>query len=317
MSIMMKVLFIGVSTLAGDAEMKAQQLSVTPTPQPSTAKSQRSVIIPPQRFSITVGGGIGRERTPPLTERERMLLERIEQLERRLIEVESRVGLTASAGRGTAEAVAPATQPSLTSAPQPEAATAVGTVTSESQPASASTAPARQQDQEAWDKGGVKILPYGFLVASAAYNTYAMIPGSIGFFGVPITGALVTAVQTFQVSDEVLGFGKDVPDCQLRFAIGHGKANPRSLKRPFELGISGHIGQRRGLLVSALFERDFTTWSGNIDLSANLGGKAKVSGELFIGSILGDYKAGILHTFNPLRNRGVRAAGGWAELQLE
>jgi hypothetical protein len=71
------------------------------------------------------------------------------------------------------------------------------------------------------------------------------------------------------------------------------------------------------LLVSALFERDFTTWSGNIDVSARLGSKARVEGELFVGSILGDYKGGILHTFNPIRGIGIRAAGGWAQLQYQ
>jgi hypothetical protein len=130
-------------------------------------------------------------------------------------------------------------------------------------------------------------------------------------------GAIATAVQTFQVSDEVLGFGTDVPDGQLRVAIGHGKANPQDPKRPFEIGISGHIGRRRSLRVSALTERDFTTWSGTIDMAARLGGKARVEGEVFAGSILGDYKGGILHTFNPIRSRGIRAAGGWAQLQYQ
>jgi hypothetical protein len=121
----------------------------------------------------------------------------------------------------------------------------------------------------------------------------------------------------FRSATKVLGFGTDVPDGQLRFAIGHGKPNPRDGKRPFELGISGHIGQRRALLVSALFERDFTTWSGNLDMTVKLGSKVGVSGELFVGSILGDYKGGILHTFNPIRGIGTRAAGGWAQLQYQ
>jgi hypothetical protein len=130
-------------------------------------------------------------------------------------------------------------------------------------------------------------------------------------------GAIATAVQTFQVTDESLGFGTDVPDGQMRVAIGRGQSDPQTRKRPLELGISGHIGRRRGLLVAILSERDFTTWSGNIDVAASLGNRVRVEGEVFIGSILGDYKAGILTTFNPILDVGVRAAGGWAQLQYQ
>jgi hypothetical protein len=42
-----------------------------------------------------------------------------------------------------------------------------------------------------------------------------------------------------------------------------------------------------------------------------------LEGEVFVGSILGDYKGGILHTFNPAIERGIRAAGGWAQLQYQ
>ena len=353
--------------------------------------------------------------TTPLTERERVLLERIAQLERRLTEVEARVRLAVSPDPHGAEAAAPA--PGET----------------------AETSPARDQSVETSEKSGVKLVPHAVLVGSAAYDTYGLIPGSIAFYGVPrlpgITGrefsisagntfvgtdiigpdiggwsirgkfdfnlrgpkpltdnnvfapffanvyiearkgrhrilagqaadvisplsprslnlypgsylpgdlgaarpqvryeygwvdgdrtaitlqsALATAVQTFQVSDEVLGFGTDVPDLQLRVGIGRGEADARSGKRPLEVGVSGHVGQRRSVLVNALFEHDFTMWSGDIDLAARLGPRTSLAGEAFVGSILGDYKGGILHTFNPVRGIGVRAAGGWAQVQYQ
>src|SRR5262245_34049383 len=347
-------------------------------------------------------------------ERERLLLERIEQLERRLAEIEARVGLAVSSHQNGLEAAPILAQAAAASAD-------------------------REQTLATAEIGGVKLVPHAVLVGSAAYNTYGLIPGSIAFYGVPrvpgITGrqfsisagktfvatdiigpkiggwsiggkfdfnlrgptpltddnvfapffanvyiearkghhrilagqagdvvsplsprslnlypgsylpgdlgaarpqvryeygwvdgdktaftlqtALATAVQTFQVSDEVLGFGTDVPDVQLRLGVGRGEADPRSGKRPLEVGVSGHVGQRRSVLVSALFEHDFTMWSGNVDLAARLGGKTSLAGEVFVGSILGDYKAGILHTFNPVRGIGVRAAGGWAQLQYQ
>jgi hypothetical protein len=130
-------------------------------------------------------------------------------------------------------------------------------------------------------------------------------------------GGIATAVQTFQVSDEVLGFGTDVPDLNLRVGLGRGDIDPASRKRPLELGLSGHVGRRRALRVAVLTERDFTTWSGNIDAGVGLGDRTRLEGEVFVGSILGDYKGGILHTFNPIREVGVRAAGGWAQLHYQ
>jgi hypothetical protein len=130
-------------------------------------------------------------------------------------------------------------------------------------------------------------------------------------------GGIATAVQTFQVSDEVLGFGTDVPDLNLRVGLGRGDIGPASRKRPLELGLSGHVGRRRALRVAVLTERDFTTWSGNIDAGVGLGARTRLEGEVFVESILGDYKGGILHTFNPIREVGVRAAGGWAQLHYQ
>jgi hypothetical protein len=48
-----------------------------------------------------------------------------------------------------------------------------------------------------------------------------------------------------------------------------------------------------------------------------LGTRTRLEGEVLVGSILGDNKGGILHTFNPIREVGVRAAGGWAQLHYQ
>src|SRR5262245_42135563 len=378
-----------------------------------TAAQAQVTITPASLHIVTAGRITEAEPMPPVPERERLLLERLEQLERRVNELEARVRPTVSPVPDGVEPV-PALGQTETSSP------------------------AREQEIDA-SQSGVKLVPHAVLVGSAAYNTYGLIPGSIAFYGVPrvpgITGrqfsisagntlvgtdillpkiggwdiggkfyfnlrgptpltddnvfapffanvyiearrgrhrilagqatdvisplsprslnlypgnflpgdlgaarpqvrydyawfagdktavtlqsALATAVQTFQISDEVLGFGTDVPDVQLRVGVGRGEADPRSGKRPLEVGVSGHIGKRRTVLVSALFEDDFTMWSGNVDLAAKLGRRTSITGEAFVGAILGDYKGGILHTFNPVRGIGVRAAGGWAQLQYQ
>src|SRR5262245_20661720 len=203
---------ITVVVLTMVAQIRAQDVIVTSAPQPPIAKSQQPVATPRPLNAITESDGSGRERTPPLTDRERMLLERIEQLERRLIEVESRVGLTSSADKKAAESILPPAEQSptpSTSSPQPKSAAVPGTVASQSQPIPAGTPPARQQNPEPWDKGGVKIIPYGILVAGAAYNTYGLVPGSIAFFAVPrlpVTGRQfsVSAGNTF-VGFDIIG----------------------------------------------------------------------------------------------------------------
>jgi hypothetical protein len=82
--------------------------------------------------------------------------------------------------------------------------------------------------------------------------------------------------------------------------------------------VSGHWGEREGLLLVPPFSaEEYDTWSANLDFTAHLGDRLTFSTELFTGSVLGDYGAGILHTFNPVSNVGVDASGGWVELQFQ
>jgi hypothetical protein len=69
------------------------------------------------------------------------------------------------------------------------------------------------------------------------------------------------------------------------------------------------------LLVIPIIEREFTTWSGNVDLSFTINHKLRFEAEYFTGSVLGDYGSGIFQTFNPFRGVAIRAAGGWAQLR--
>jgi hypothetical protein len=131
-------------------------------------------------------------------------------------------------------------------------------------------------------------------------------------YSVIVQGAIATAIQTYQVSEEAIGLGAGVPDGVWRIALGHGQA-----ARRFEAGFAGHVGKRRDIATADLSQHDYDTWSANLDLTAPLGGKARVEGEFFVGSVLGDYGAGILHTFNPIRRIPVHARGGWVGLQYE
>jgi hypothetical protein len=392
-------------------------------------------------------GANGQAASSCASERERILLERIERLERRLNEMETRLNATAVEG---GKAVAPTAQPlQLTNvAPRQNPAQSTATTASQQQPTQTAQAQTTRATRTAppgpyaaWDKDGVKIIPYGIIIANVNYNsksftsgsfagfanpairtntpqfnispgntylgvdikwpkigdweingkvdldlrgptplrvnnifaplfiniygeakteryrimagqTYDILsptysnslniypagvqPGRLGFFRPqarfetyqPISddftfiyqGAIAEAIQTFQVGDEVIGDQAGLPDGQSRLALGYGKPDPhdRYHRRPFEAGLSGHIGKRQGVQFGAVIsERKFTSWSGNIDLSFKIGGKLRFSGEFFSGSILGDYAGGVFQTFNPVRLVAIRAAGAWAQLNYD
>ncbi|MGE0126610.1 MAG: hypothetical protein AB7U82_00785 [Blastocatellales bacterium] len=411
-----------------------------------------------------------------VSERERILLERIEHLERRLNELESRFDTAiTNAGNRDASSAAPrqiaiiappnVAAPSQTPPPlQMASATSRNAATPQQNPVPPTTTAAMRQAAQtaqtaqagrppalppssAWDKDGVKIIPFGILIANANYNSSALLPGSWSAFALPdllpdqdqfnvspgntylgldvkwpkigkweINGkvdfnlrgadpltannifqpqfihiygeakteryrilagqtedvvaplfpnslnqypitfmpgsigyfrpqirfdtyqpisdnftfifqaALTQAIQTFDVGTlrfgpedfeaEVFGRQTGLPDGQARVALGYGKPDPKDplQKRPFELGVSGHFGQRRGdLFTLPVIERDFTSWSGSIDLTFKLG-RVRFDGEFFSGSVLGDYAGAIFQTFNPQRGVAIRGAGGWAQL---
>ncbi|MGH9855064.1 MAG: hypothetical protein ACREBD_34975, partial [Blastocatellia bacterium] len=369
----------------------AQQPTPTATPTPAPDIGARISHVASERQALS-----------DVSERERILLERIERLERRLNELESRLAAPPLPSLTNTNAVLPAN--TTVSAPQP---------TQTNQP------PAPPQFA-AWDKDGVKIIPFGILVANVNYNTSGLAPGSVGFFALPdlpidtaqfnispgntylgvelkwpkigkweingkvdfnlrgadplaannifqpqffniygeaktervrllagqaqdvvsplfpntlnqypiryipgslgyfrpqvrletyqpisdnftfiFRGAVAEAIQTFDVGNEVVGKQTGKPDGQARVAVGYGKPAPDDpfQKRLFEVGISGHIGERRGtLLTQPIVERDFTSWSENVDLSFKLGGKLRFEAEYFRGSVLGDYVGGAFQT---------------------
>jgi hypothetical protein len=157
-------------------------------------------------------------------------------------------------------------------------------------------------------------------------------PGSLGYFRPQVRfetnqpigneftfiaqGSVNQAIQTLNVGAEVFGRQTGLPDGQARVALGYGRPDPKDplQKRDFEIGVSGHLGQRRGdLLTVPVIERDFTSWSGSADLTFKLG-KVRFDAEYFGGSVLGDYAGAIFQTFNPKRGIAIRGTGGWAEL---
>jgi len=157
----------------------------------------------------------------------------------------------------------------------------------------------------------------GFFRPQVRFETYQPIGDDFTFI---YQGGIAEAIQTFQVADEVIGDQAGLPDGQSRLALGYGNPDPKDRyhRRPFELGVSGHIGKRSGTQLGVVItQQKFTTWSGNIDLGFKIGSKLRFDAEFFNGSVLGNFTGGIFQTFNPARLVAIRAAGAWAQLTYD
>src|SRR5262249_4934679 len=151
-----------------------------------------------------------------VSERERILLERIEPLERRLNEPESRLNATAADGGKAAAATAQPLQrtnvPPQQNPAQPTATTAAQqqpTQTPQAQTTRATRkAPApAPAPYAAWEKDGVKIIPFGILIANINYNSSGLDPGSIVGFALP---GIPTTANQFNISPGNTLLGVDI-----------------------------------------------------------------------------------------------------------
>lgn len=83
-------------------------------------------------------------------------------------------------------------------------------------------------------------------------------------------------------------------------------------RRPFEVGISGVVGQIR-TTIPAEAQVVANVWGLGSDLRWAITDRFGVQGELFMGQTLGTYGGGILQDINSVTFRGVHSAGGWCE----
>ncbi|MEB3193761.1 MAG: hypothetical protein VKO19_01385 [Cyanobacteriota bacterium] len=184
-------------------------------------------------------------------------------------------------------------------------------------------------------------LPSGKLAATGNPGAYRpqfrlerAFEGGKGFGGVvqvaasaPITTALPDEVDpaNLQVAEVVEDNGW--PNVEARLALGFGemaeRAGGRQL-RPFELGVSGVVGQLRVLdnirptdpLTLAFDRTSVSVWGAALDGQIALGRRFGLSGELYTGQGLGEYMAGIFQTYNRASNRAVPTSGGWGQIYL-
>jgi hypothetical protein len=119
-----------------------------------------------------------------------------------------------------------------------------------------------------------------------------------------------TVSDTFRLSEDN---GWPNVEGRAAWALGPLSGEGPLATRPFEIGVSGVVGQIR---TTVPFTRQVVAncWGLGTDLRWAVTQRFGVQGEFFAGQTLGTYMGGILQDINASTFAGVHAAGGWIEL---
>jgi hypothetical protein len=96
-------------------------------------------------------------------------------------------------------------------------------------------------------------------------------------------------------------------------ALGSLKGEGPAAKRPFEVSISGVVGQIRTTAASEGNQVVTDMWGLGSDFQWSATPRLGFLGEAFVGRTLGIWTGGILQTKNPTTFEGIHASGGWIE----
>ena len=114
---------------------------------------------------------------------------------------------------------------------------------------------------------------------------------------------------TFRISED-----NGWPNVEGRVALGLGcvEGVGPAAKRPFEVGVSGVVGQLRTTdLADTQVVAD--VWGLSSDFRWKMTDRLGFLGEVYTGESLGTYNGGILQTINADTLAGIRSTGGWME----
>jgi hypothetical protein len=118
---------------------------------------------------------------------------------------------------------------------------------------------------------------------------------------------------TFRLSED-----NGWPNVEGRIALGVGALEGAGLaaKRPYELGVSGVVGQVRTTPPLPDDRVVADVWGLGADLRWKMTDRCGVMGEIYTGRTLGTYNGGILQNLNLDTLEGLRTSGGWVEFFL-
>jgi hypothetical protein len=118
-----------------------------------------------------------------------------------------------------------------------------------------------------------------------------------------------TVSNTFRLSEDN---GWPNIEGRVGWAFGPMTGEGESAKHPFEIGLSGVIGQIR-TTVPTITQVVTNVWGLGTDFRYSVNERFGFQGEAFIGQTLGTYMGGILQNINATTFTGLHAAGGWIE----
>lgn len=140
---------------------------------------------------------------------------------------------------------------------------------------------------------------------------------------VTIQGAIgealpTTIVNRRAVTGAVLSEDNGLPNFEGRLALGLGplEGEGTAARRPFEVGVSGLVGEVRSTELLALVPPRRVVadvWGVGVDGRWRINERWGVQGELFRGETLGTYLGGVAQTVNAVTLTGIRSTGGWGE----
>jgi hypothetical protein len=113
----------------------------------------------------------------------------------------------------------------------------------------------------------------------------------------------------------LLGEDNGWPNVEGRIALGLGPLDAVEAKRPFEMGLSGVVGELRSTpLAGTRVVTD--VWGAGVDFRWRMSRRFGFTGEVYTGKSLGTYNGGILQNVNAVTLEGIRTSGGWGEVFL-
>jgi hypothetical protein len=133
---------------------------------------------------------------------------------------------------------------------------------------------------------------------------------------ITLTGGLSDPISTLVTSSNLsLSEDNGWPNVEGRAALGLGPIEGEGLRaqQPFEVGLSGVVGQIRTITVTPPQRVVADVWGVGTDCRWKITDRLGVQGELYAGQTLGTYNGGCLQNVNSNTFHGIHSAGGWGE----
>jgi hypothetical protein len=166
------------------------------------------------------------------------------------------------------------------------------------------------------------VLPFSFLEGSGNTGIYRGQLRAERFYHpatdrqITLTAGISDANPTI-LSNDQLSEDNGWPNVELRAAWSAGPLEQQGLvaARPFEVGVSGVIGQLRTTEIALMGDQVVAdVWGVAGDYRWRVNQTWGFAGEVFVGQGLGTYGGGVLQKVNSLNFEPIEAIGGWTEV---